>query len=120
MSIDEFPRGADTDPAGGLNQRSPAYLRVPAAVVTLTVDDELLKLLLVERGDEPDAGMLALPGGFMRYGEGLRAAAFCGETFTIRSLRSVFETVWDVPLDPGNFSRYVTKTEAFVYTRQTC
>lgn len=42
------------------------------------------------------------------------AAAFCGESFTIGELRSVYEVVWGTPLDAGNFSRKVTKTEGFI------
>lgn len=42
------------------------------------------------------------------------AAAFCSEPFTIADLRHVYEAVWGVTLDPGNFSRKVTNTEGFV------
>lgn len=42
------------------------------------------------------------------------ARAFCGPTFTIADLRRVYEVVWGVVLDPGNFSRKVTNTEGFV------
>jgi 8-oxo-dGTP diphosphatase len=42
------------------------------------------------------------------------AAAFCDTTFTIGDLRNVYEVVWDMPLDPRNFSRKVTNTEGFV------
>jgi 8-oxo-dGTP diphosphatase len=42
------------------------------------------------------------------------ATAFCAEPFTIADLRKVYETVWGVRLDPGNFSRKVTKTDGFV------
>jgi 8-oxo-dGTP diphosphatase len=42
------------------------------------------------------------------------AAAFCGETFTIADLRTVYELVWGVALDPRNFSRKVLSTEGFV------
>ncbi|HKS98377.1 MAG TPA: NUDIX domain-containing protein [Rugosimonospora sp.] len=41
------------------------------------------------------------------------ATVFCGETFTIGELRHVYEVVWGYPLDPGNFSRKVTRTEGF-------
>jgi 8-oxo-dGTP diphosphatase len=42
------------------------------------------------------------------------AAAFCGRTFTIGDLRNVYEVVWDMPLDPRNFSRKVASTDGFV------
>lgn len=42
------------------------------------------------------------------------AAAFCREPFTISELRSVYEVVWGVPLDPRNFHRKVTGVDGFV------
>ena len=42
------------------------------------------------------------------------ATAFCTDPFTIADLRKVYEAVWGVRLDPGNFSRKVTRTEGFV------
>jgi 8-oxo-dGTP diphosphatase len=36
------------------------------------------------------------------------ATAFLGEEFTVADLRRVYETVWGVSLDPGNFHRKVT------------
>jgi 8-oxo-dGTP diphosphatase len=36
------------------------------------------------------------------------ATAFVGEKFTVADLRRVYEVVWDVALDPGNFHRKVT------------
>ncbi|MEU6248272.1 NUDIX domain-containing protein [Glycomyces sp. NPDC047010] len=42
------------------------------------------------------------------------AIAFCQEEFTISELRRVYETVWGVKLDPGNFHRKVTRIEGFV------
>ncbi len=42
------------------------------------------------------------------------AAWFCSPEFTIRELRQVYEAVWDAPLDPGNFQRYVRQSGAFV------
>jgi 8-oxo-dGTP diphosphatase len=42
------------------------------------------------------------------------ATAFCGDTFTIGDLRSVYEVVWNTPVDPRNFSRKVAHTKGFV------
>ncbi|WP_255509987.1 NUDIX domain-containing protein [Micromonospora sp. AP08] len=42
------------------------------------------------------------------------AAAFCGETFTVADLRSVYETLWGTPIDQRNFSRKVLNTEGFI------
>jgi 8-oxo-dGTP diphosphatase len=42
------------------------------------------------------------------------ATAFCAEPFTIGDLRSVYEAVWGVPLDPRNFHRKVTGLPDFV------
>lgn len=42
------------------------------------------------------------------------ATAFCGPTFTLHALRSVYEAVWGYPLDPANFNRKVLKSEGFV------
>jgi 8-oxo-dGTP diphosphatase len=42
------------------------------------------------------------------------AATFCDELFTIRDLQDVYEAVWDVTLDPGNFQKKIAKREGFV------
>jgi 8-oxo-dGTP diphosphatase len=42
------------------------------------------------------------------------ATAFCAETFTISELRLVYEAVWGVRLDPGNFYRKVQGVHGFV------
>lgn len=42
------------------------------------------------------------------------ATALCTPTFTIATLRSVYETVWGVELDPANFHRKVMATNGFV------
>ena len=41
------------------------------------------------------------------------AARFCPPEFTIRELRRVYETIWGISLDPGNFQRYVRECGAF-------
>lgn len=42
------------------------------------------------------------------------ATSFLGATFTLGELRRVYETVWDLKLDPGNFGRKVRSIEGFV------
>jgi 8-oxo-dGTP diphosphatase len=42
------------------------------------------------------------------------AARFCEGEFTIGDLRHVYEVVWNMTLDPRNFSRKVANTEGFV------
>lgn len=42
------------------------------------------------------------------------ATAFCAEEFTMSELRTVYEVVWNVQLDPRNFSRKVLSTQGFV------
>lgn len=41
------------------------------------------------------------------------AAMFCPPEFTIGELRSVYETVWETTLDPGNFQRKVRENPVF-------
>src|SRR5262245_36483068 len=192
--------------------RAHETLRLAVDLVILTVRDERLQVLLIERANKPYQGHLALPGGFLRSDEdttvaalrelseetgldgsklpfeqlpifgkpgrdprgrvvsvpflaiaadlplphagsdaraarwqpvdtaladGLAfdhadilrtgreraraqleyttvAAAFCGDVFTIGDLRRVYEVMWGDDLDPGNFSRKVTKTEGFI------
>ena len=54
--------------------------RAPDAAVAvdlavLTVRDDALQILMIERGTEPYLGRLALPGGFVERDESLDAAA---------------------------------------------
>lgn len=42
------------------------------------------------------------------------AVDFCEELFTISDLRKVYEAVWGVELNPGNFQRQVRGTRGFV------
>jgi 8-oxo-dGTP diphosphatase len=191
-----------------------ATIRLTVDIVVLTIRDDRLRLLLIERRNEPFRGKMALPGGFLSHGETLEdgalrelgeetgiagerlhleqlrtygdvdrdprgrlvtvaylgiapdlpepaagsdaraaewlaiddvlagapelafdhraivddalerarskfeytslATAFCADEFTIADLRRVYEVVWGTRLDPGNFSRKVTRTDGFV------
>lgn len=50
-------------------------LTVDGVIFGLDLDEAILKVVLVERDVEPFEGMWALPGGFVRNGESLEAAA---------------------------------------------
>ena len=50
-------------------------LTVDCVIFGLDLDEQALKVMLVERGLEPFEGMWAVPGGFVRPGETLEAAA---------------------------------------------
>jgi 8-oxo-dGTP diphosphatase len=52
-----------------------APVRLTVDLVIFTIRDDALQVLLVERGAAPFAGRWALPGGFLREGESLEAAA---------------------------------------------
>ena len=198
---------ADYDP-----QAFPPFA-VTVDIVVFTIEDGTLKVALIERGEEPHKGELALPGGFVRPEENLREAAvrelveetglhspdhleqlgaygdpdrdprmrivtvgywaivpdlaepvggtdaaaakkaivanvlddrnvlkfdhheilsdaleeardalenttvatdFCGKEFTISELRGVYEAVWGVSLDQGNFQNKVMEIDGFV------
>lgn len=58
-----------------MTDRDHLWLRVALDLVILTVRDNRLQVLAVERGKEPYQGRMALPGGFLRAGEDLRRAA---------------------------------------------
>ncbi len=64
-------RGATTTPAAAAEYHY-AYARpsVTVDMVVFTVVDLDLKVLLIERGGPPFAGQWALPGGFVRVGDG--------------------------------------------------
>lgn len=53
----------------------PLKMWVTADLVIMTIQDGVLKVLLVVRGEEPFKGKLALPGGFLRPGESNMDAA---------------------------------------------
>jgi 8-oxo-dGTP diphosphatase len=50
-------------------------LRLAVDLAILTVRDDKLHVLVIERGNDPFAGRPALPGGFLRAGEDLVTAA---------------------------------------------
>lgn len=52
-------------------RRARLKVTITADLVILTIRDGLLNVLLVERANDPFAGELALPGGFLRGGESL-------------------------------------------------
>jgi 8-oxo-dGTP diphosphatase len=56
-------------------RRPHAPVRITVDLVILTVRDDRLQVLLVERANEPYRGMSALPGGFLRDDETLDDAA---------------------------------------------
>ncbi|MBB6545853.1 8-oxo-dGTP diphosphatase [Nonomuraea rubra] len=56
-------------------RRPPASLAVAVDLVIFTVRNGRLQVLLIERGNLPYRGEAALPGGFVRDGEALGAAA---------------------------------------------
>ncbi len=54
-----------------MKPRTAAATATTVDLVVLTVRDNRFQVLLVERGKQPFLGGLALPGGFVRHGEGL-------------------------------------------------
>ena len=59
----------------GYDPRDYPAVAVTVDVVVLTIDGDALSVVLVERGEEPYQGRLALPGGFIRPDETLDKAA---------------------------------------------
>jgi len=55
--------------------RGHLQLRLTVDLAILTVRDSRLHILVIERANQPYRGQDALPGGFLRPGEGLRDAA---------------------------------------------
>jgi len=58
-----------------MDNRDHLVLRLAVDLAILTVRDDALQVLVIERGNEPFRGMAALPGGFLRAGEDLAGAA---------------------------------------------
>jgi ADP-ribose pyrophosphatase YjhB (NUDIX family) len=59
----------------GMTDRDHLLLYLTVDLAILTVREDLLHVLLVERVNEPYRGQSALPGGFLREGEDLASAA---------------------------------------------
>ncbi len=59
----------------GYNPRDYPPVAVTVDVVTFTIVDDLLQILLIKRGQRPYIGDWALPGGFVRPEENLEEAA---------------------------------------------
>jgi 8-oxo-dGTP diphosphatase len=55
--------------------REHLQLHLTVDLAILTVRENLLHVLVIERANEPHQGQAALPGGFLRGGEDLRGAA---------------------------------------------
>src|SRR5690625_5534007 len=51
-------------------------IHVAVDMIVLTLRDEQLSVLLVQRHDAPYGGAWALPGGFIEVGEDIEAAAY--------------------------------------------
>src|SRR5215475_8871767 len=65
----------DMKAGSGMIDRQHLRLRMTVDLAILTVRDNRLQVLVIERGNEPFRGRDALPGGFLRGGEDLRDAA---------------------------------------------
>lgn len=70
-------RSGPRSPRGprGYDPRAFPPVAVTVDLVVFTVRDDVLRVLLVRRGEEPFRGDRALPGGFVRPDEGLERAA---------------------------------------------
>ena len=68
-------RTSRPDVPPGYDARSFPPFAVTVDVVILTMDEGVLHVLLVQRGEEPFKGMWAIPGGFKRPDETLGEAA---------------------------------------------
>jgi 8-oxo-dGTP diphosphatase len=69
------PRNRQTGRLVTAEVRAHAFVQLAVDLAILTVREGRLQVLVVERDNEPYAGWLALPGGFLRDGEALYDAA---------------------------------------------
>lgn len=67
--------GCDTKAPDGYDPRAYPPVAVTVDLVTFTIVADQLQILLVRRGQHPYKGRWALPGGFVRPDEDLKAAA---------------------------------------------
>lgn len=67
--------GCDTKAPDGYDPRAYPPVAVTVDVVTFTIVDDQLQILLVQRGLDPYKGRWALPGGFVRDDEDLEGVA---------------------------------------------
>ena len=67
--------GYDTEAPGGYDPGAYPPVAVTVDIVTFTIVDDQLQILLVRRGQDPFEDRWALPGGFVRPDEDLEAAA---------------------------------------------
>lgn len=58
-----------------MREREHLLIRLAVDLAILTVREDSLHVLVIERGNEPYRGRLALPGGFLRAGEDLPTCA---------------------------------------------
>lgn len=95
------------DPLGGSDASSAqfepvsGYLAHPAGPTALAFDHPMILAAGVERA----RAKLEYTG----YG-----VAFCPPEFTVGELRGVYESVWDLAIDPANFHRKVTNAAGFL------
>ncbi|MHA2004727.1 MAG: NUDIX domain-containing protein [Candidatus Thorarchaeota archaeon] len=82
----------------------------PAVDVAVTNGE---RLLLVRRGREPHKGRLALPGGFIEYGETVENAAI-RETLEETGVQISLEAILGVYSDPKRDPRKHTLTTVFI------
>jgi 8-oxo-dGTP diphosphatase len=83
--------GSPPEDAAFLAAYRPADFARPSVtvdVVALTIEDARLRVLLVERGEPPFRGRWALPGGFVRVGDGHRDR---GESLEAAAARELLE-----------------------------
>ncbi|MHA2386794.1 MAG: NUDIX domain-containing protein [Candidatus Thorarchaeota archaeon] len=86
--------------------------RNPSPAVDVAVTDGE-RLLLVRRGREPHKGRLALPGGFIEYGETVENAAI-RETLEETGVQISLEAILGVYSDPKRDPRKHTLTTVFI------
>lgn len=114
---------SDQRPAAGDGDVGDAYARpaVTVDVVVLTLAAGRLQVLLIERGAEPFVGRPALPGGFLRVGDGDKGGESLDEAAARELLEETGLSADSVLLEqlgvfgaPGRDPRGRTITVAFI------